>query len=84
MCWVFISYQTKKLKKPKESASPPSESFDMHFSLRGMAREGEWGGDQFKWCQIRGAPEHLSLISNQRGWVFHDGVFRTGETGGAK
>lgn len=53
-----ISYQKKKLRKPKESASPPSESFNMHFSLRGMGRGGERGGDQFKWCQIRGAPEH--------------------------
>lgn len=77
MC--VISYQKKKLRKPKESASLPSESFNMHFSLRGMGRGGERGGDQFKWCQIRGAPEHPSLISNQRGWVFHDGVFRTGK-----
>lgn len=28
-------------KKPKESASPPSERFNMHFSLRWMAREGD-------------------------------------------
>lgn len=28
---------------------------------------GERGGDQFEWHQIRGAPELLSLISNQEG-----------------
>lgn len=66
------SGKKKMQKKPKESASPPSGSFNMHFSLRGMAREGDLeeengGGDQFEWRQIRGAPELLSLNSNQRG-----------------
>lgn len=68
----LIFNQKKKPKKPKQSVSPPSESFHMHFSLRGIKKRtrsggGERGGDQFEWHQIRGAPALLSLISNQRG-----------------
>lgn len=62
----------------------------MHFSLRAMVREGDLeeengGGDQFKW-HVRSGVHLNSCPSFQiRGaWVFHDGVVRTGKTGGAK
>lgn len=38
--------------------------------------EGEQGGNQYEWRQIRGAPELLSLILNQRGEGLHDSVDR--------
>ena len=81
------------LKKPKESASPSPQGFNMHISLRGLEKDGgkegdlergEQGGNQYKWRQIRGAPELLSLILNQRGVGLHDSVVRTGKTGEAK
>jgi len=50
----------------------------------GIRRSGEHGGNQYEWRQIRGAPELLSLILNQRGVGLHDGVVRTGKTGEAK
>jgi len=47
--------------------------------------EGEQGeGTNTSGVRIRGAPELLSLILNQRGVGLHDSVVRTGKTGEAK
>lgn len=60
--------QKKKLKKPKESASFHLNALQsQRDGERRRSGGGERGGDQFKWHQIRGAPELLSLISNQGG-----------------
>ncbi len=84
----LIFYQKKKLKKPKENASPSSESFDMHFSLRGMARKG----DRKESREGTNSSDVRSglLLNFCRSYpirgecVFHDSVVRTGKTGGAK
>lgn len=59
----------------------------MHFSLRGMQREGDLekedgGGDQFRVASDQGAHLNSCPSFQIRGaWVFHDSVVRTGENG---
>lgn len=83
------SGKIKKQRKPKQSASPSSESFIMHFNLRGMAREGdldEKNGEGTNASGVRSGELLNSCPSFQiRGaWVFHDSVIRTGKMGGAQ